>query len=166
MHTATGSGDSCAALDFVILSSYTFGMRIERGIDAFLDWRRLGRDATKRSVDSYRRILDKLAEDYPEVELGQLTTADLRAFLNRWGERSAATRSNVISVLRSFFDRALVEDLVDIDPSAKIDVPRSGGQTSTVRASTSWRGFAMVLSRMSGQRSCSWGAPAFDGPRF
>ena len=42
-------------------------MRIERAIDAFLDWRRLERDATPRSVDSYRRILFKLAEDYPEA---------------------------------------------------------------------------------------------------
>jgi hypothetical protein len=41
-------------------------MRIERAIDAYLDWRRLERDATQRSADSYRRILWKLAEDYPE----------------------------------------------------------------------------------------------------
>ena len=78
-------------------------MRIERAIDAFLDWRRLERDATPRSVDSYRRILDKLAEDYPELELGRFTKHDLRAFLKRWEDRSAATRANVVSVLHSFF---------------------------------------------------------------
>jgi len=99
-------------------------MRIERAIDAFLDWRQLERDATPRSVDSYRRILGKLAEDYPEVELSRLTTADLRSFLKRWERRSAATRSNVISVLHSFFDWALVEDEVEVDPSAKIRRPR------------------------------------------
>jgi integrase/recombinase XerC len=99
-------------------------VRIERAIDAFLDWRRLERDATPRSVDSYRRILAKLAEDYPEIELAKLTTADLRTFLNRWGNRSAATRSNVISVLHSFFDWALVEDFVEVDPSAKIRRPK------------------------------------------
>src|SRR6266511_3924264 len=99
-------------------------MRIERAIDSFLDWRRLERDATPRSIDSYRRILWKLAEDYPETELSQLTTADLRAFLNRWAERSGSTRSNVISVIHSFFDWANVEDLVDVDPSSKIRRPK------------------------------------------
>jgi integrase/recombinase XerC len=99
-------------------------VRIERAVDAFLDWRRLERDATPRSVDSYRRILWKLAEDYPETDIRELTTTDLRAFLNRWAARSASTRSNVISVVHSFFDWANVEDLVDVDPSTKIRRPR------------------------------------------
>jgi integrase/recombinase XerC len=99
-------------------------MRIERAIDAFLDWRRLERNATPRSIDSYWRILWKLARDYPEIELAQITTADLRKFLNRWGDKSASTRSNVVSVLHSFFDWALVEDLIEVDPSAKVRRPR------------------------------------------
>jgi site-specific recombinase XerD len=78
-------------------------LRIERAIDAFLDWRRIERDATPRSIDSYWRILAKLAEDYPETGFETLTTEDLRRFLNRWRGKSAATRSNVISVLHSFF---------------------------------------------------------------
>jgi site-specific recombinase XerD len=98
-------------------------VRIERAIDAFLDWRRIERDSTARSIDSYRRILFKLAEDYPEVELAAVTTDDLRRFLKRWERTSASTRSNVISVLHSFFDWANVEDLTPADPSAKIRRP-------------------------------------------
>jgi site-specific recombinase XerD len=99
-------------------------MRIERAIDAFLDWRRLERDATPRSVDSYRRILWKLGEAYPEARLDELTTSDLRAFLaENWRDRSASTRSNVISVLHSFFAWAETEDLVELDPSRKIRRP-------------------------------------------
>ena len=99
-------------------------MRIERAIDAFLDWRRLERDATPRSTDSYRRILLKLAEDYPEVRISALTTNDLRVFLSeRWLDRSASTRSNVISVLHSFFAWAEAEDIIDVDPSRKIRRP-------------------------------------------
>jgi integrase len=99
-------------------------MRIERAIDAFLDWRRLERDATPRSVDSYWRILVKLAEDYPEARLESLTTEDLRRFLTgRWRDKSASTRSNVISVLHSFFSWAEAEELIDIDPSRKIRRP-------------------------------------------
>jgi len=99
-------------------------MRIERAIDAFLDWRRLERDATPRSIDSYRRILWKLAQDYPEIELAHVRTDDLRTFLNRWRNASSSTRSNVISVLHSFFDWANVEDLIEVDPSAKIRRPK------------------------------------------
>jgi site-specific recombinase XerD len=98
-------------------------MRVERAIDAFLDWRQVERDATPRSLDSYRRILWKLAEDYPEALLSDLTTADLRAFLNRWRDASASTRSNVISVLHSFFAWAEAEDVIDQDPSRKIRRP-------------------------------------------
>lgn len=64
-------------------------MRIERAIDAFLDWRRIERDSTPSSIASYQRLLFKLAEDYPEAELASLTTADLRAFLKRWENASA-----------------------------------------------------------------------------
>jgi len=53
-----------------------------------------------------------------------LTTAELRGFLaQHWRERSASTRSNVISVLHSFFSWAEVEDLVELDPSRKIRRP-------------------------------------------
>jgi site-specific recombinase XerD len=107
-------------------------MRIERAIDAYLDWRQLERDATPRSIESYRRILFKLAEEYPEIEMAAVTTADLRSFLASWvrdskAERgidlSASTRSNIISVLHSFFSWAESEDLVDVDPSRKIRRP-------------------------------------------
>jgi site-specific recombinase XerD len=99
-------------------------VRIERAIDAFLDWRRLERDATPRSVDSYRRILDKLAEDYPELDLTRFTKHDLRAFLKRWEKKSSATRANVVSVLHSFFGWATAEDLIDLDPSAPLRRPK------------------------------------------
>lgn len=98
-------------------------MRIERAIDAFLDWRRLERDATPRSIDSYWRILVKLAEEYPEATLESLATHDLRRFLGRWREKSASTRSNVISVLHSFFAWAEAEGVIDADPSRKIRRP-------------------------------------------
>src|SRR5689334_10079064 len=99
-------------------------MRIERAIDAFLDWRQLECDATESSLDSYRRILDKLAEDYPDALLPSLTTQDIRDCLRRWQSKSASTRSNVISVFHSFFKWAESEDHIEVDPSRKIRRPR------------------------------------------
>jgi site-specific recombinase XerD len=89
-----------------------------------IDCRRLERDATPRSTESYRRILWKLAVDYPEADLRSLKTSHLRVFLKRWERKSSSTRSNVISVLHSFFGWAKVEDLVEVDPSAKIQRPK------------------------------------------
>jgi integrase/recombinase XerD len=94
-------------------------VRVERAIDAFLDWRVFD-GGTPRSVDSYLRILSKLSSDYPETQLCDLTTADLRWFLGRWQDRSAATKANVVSVLHSFFRWAESEEIIDDDPSRKI----------------------------------------------
>jgi site-specific recombinase XerD len=146
-------------------------MRIERAIDAFLDWRVLERDAPPSSVSSYQRLLFKLAEDYPEAELSDLTTADLRTFLKRWEKAKASTRSNVISVLHSFFAWANVEDLIPSDPSAKISRPPkrkpdvyrpSVGELDSIRAAALPRELpAIVLMegaglRSSELRSCRW----------
>lgn len=111
-------------------------MRVDRGIERFLEWRQLERDATPRSTDSYARILWRLASRDPEATFadyeGQQGTERLREFLADWiresrerrgEELSAATRSNIISVLHSFFAWAESEDLVDVDPSRKIRRP-------------------------------------------
>jgi site-specific recombinase XerD len=119
--------------------SYSREVRIERAIDAFLDWRRLERDAPPRSVDSYRRILWKLASDFPEARLDELTTQDLRAFLGRWRDRSASTRSNVVSVLHSFFSWAEAEDVIEMIRLGRSGVLPSGSRTSIDLASTSSR---------------------------
>jgi integrase len=60
----------------------------------------------------------------PCAQLNSLTTEDLRRFLVKgWRDRSASTRSNVISVLHSFFSWAEAEDIIDVDPSRKIRRP-------------------------------------------
>lgn len=81
-------------------------------------------------------MLDKLAMCYPEAELskfeGRAGTELLRGFLAGWVEESrrqrkvqlsAATRSNIISVLHSFSTWAESEDLIENDPSRKIRRP-------------------------------------------
>ncbi len=146
-------------------------MRIERAIDAFLDWRRIERDATPRSVASYERLLFKLAEDYPEIELAEITKDDLRTFLKRWEKNSSSTRSNVISVLHSFFGWANEEDLIPSDPSAKIrrppkrrpDIYRpSADELALIRAAAMPRERGAILLmegaglRSSEVRGCRW----------
>jgi integrase len=98
-------------------------LRIERAIDAFLDWRRLERDAHRVRSTRTGESFGSSPRTTPEASLSSLATADLRSFLARWGESSAATRSNVISVLHSFFSWAEAEDVIEADPSRKIRRP-------------------------------------------
>ena len=139
---ASASAELFVGLDVVLRSYYSDRVRIERAIDAFLDWRRLERDATPRSVDSYRRILDKLAEDYPELDLSSFTKHDLRAFLKRWQARSSATRANMCPAAL-LLRVGVAEDLIEIDPSAPLRRPKkrradiyrpSIGELAAVRA--------------------------------
>ena len=138
-------------------------MRIERAIDAFLDWRRLERDATPSSVESYRRILWKLAEDYPEVEIDFLTTDDLRRFLNRWLERSAATRleRDLRRCTRSSRGPKARISSMPIR-LARSDGHRSGSPTFTDRVLTNSLRFVPPPSATSDRRSCSWKAQACE----
>jgi site-specific recombinase XerD len=85
------------------------------------------RGATPRSIESYRAILEKLVDRYTGASLadfdGKAGTELLRQFLERWADRSASTRCNVISVVHSFFAWAVAEELIDTDPSRRIRRP-------------------------------------------
>ena len=107
-----------------------------------------------RSIrQSYWRILVKLTEDYPEADIDLLTTEDLRRFLNRWRDRSSATRANVISVLHSFFQWAEAEDHIDNDPSRKIRRPKKRKPDVYRRASASFMHSGQPQSGTSGRPS-------------
>jgi len=104
-------------------------MRIARAIDAFLDWGRVERDWTPRTLDSYRRILDvlvaELGSEYPIDKLsGRAGTDTLRTILAKhWGKTSAGTRANRISALHSFFAWAEEHTLVGDDPARRLRRP-------------------------------------------
>jgi integrase len=105
-------------------------VRVSRAIEDFLGQMEVERDWTKRSLDSYRRVLEVLLD-----ELGdEVTMADLdgrpgtekirRIIAKRWGSTSAARRANVISVFHSFGSWAEDEALVADDPARRIKRPR------------------------------------------
>jgi len=102
-------------------------VQLAEGIDRYLRWREIERGATPRLIESYRRILAKLADRRPQTRLRELAGPDgtqvLRAFLEQWAHRSASTRCNVISVVHSFFAWAFSEELIESDPSARIRRP-------------------------------------------
>jgi site-specific recombinase XerC len=150
-------------------------VRIGSAIDMFLRWREIERGATVRSVESYRRILAKLAQRHPQTAIGDLAGTDgtrtLRAFVEQWADRSASTRCNVISVIHSFFAWAVSEDLIESDPSACIRRPPkrkpqitrpSAEQLAKIRKAADARELPTILLlegvglRNSEVRACRW----------
>jgi len=108
-------------------------MRLSKAVDRFLAYRKLERDATPKSLDSYWRTLRDL-NDYLAARLGDEATLHdlegrpgtelLREFIaHNAGRLSASTRSTRISYLHSFFAWAESEDLIESDPSRRIRRP-------------------------------------------
>ena len=102
----------------------------------------------------------------PEARLARLTTADLRAFLERWRNRSAvdAIERRSRSCTRSSDGRGRGHHRA-WTRRARSAVRRSEGPTSTGRASTSSAESAARRYRTSDPRSCSWKVRASAAPR-
>lgn len=104
-------------------------MRLTRAIDSFLEWGRVERDWTDRTILAYSRCLNVLVDDLgtetPVAAISGRAGADtLRSILAKhWGRTSAGTRANRISILHSFFAWAEEQGLVDDDPARRLRRP-------------------------------------------
>lgn len=101
---------------------------LSRAIDRFLEQMRVERDWTPRTIDSYRRIYNVLADAHPDADLrdfdGRPGTDLLRAVIAKhWGRTSAGTRANRISAFHSLFGWAEDEGLISDDPARRIKRP-------------------------------------------
>src|SRR5690606_6232770 len=110
------------------------------GVDAFCDHLSLERGLSVRTVDAYRRDLERL-ETWLTVRGRQrpadVTATDLREFvyhLKALGLQPSSIRRNV-SALRTYFAYLLGEGIVVNDPTDRVEIPRT------------WRRLPGVLSR-------------------
>ena len=82
-------------------------------------------DKAQNTLDTYEIVLAKLSYDFAHLELQQLTPELLRDFLDdHWGEAAPETRRNRLAILRSFFNWAVDEDRLTVNPVAKFKPPR------------------------------------------
>ena len=125
----------------------------------------------ERSNDSYGRILWKLAAATRKrrcstsraragrsCSVSSSLTGSAESREERGIELSAATRSNIISVLHSFFAWAESEDLIEVDPTRKIRRPPKRKPASIGRRSPSSTELRAAALCTSCRRSCSWKA--------
>lgn len=82
------------------------------------------------SVEAYESVLAAFARDFADLELaafgsGREGTELLLYWLDRrWGESSTNTKGRNTAIIRSFFRWAEDENLVDVNPAARIKGPR------------------------------------------
>jgi integrase len=102
-------------------------MRLSRAIDLWTgELARAGRTPSTRA--SYERYLFKfvsqLERSRPDVDAGEVTTNDCRAFLDRWNGRSASTVCSIHSALSGLFRWLYLEGEIDVNPMVRIPRPR------------------------------------------
>jgi integrase/recombinase XerD len=90
--------------------------------DAYIgELARLGR--TRATRRKYQEVLWQLATHIGDKDLDQVTTADLRSFLDRWVNASPSTVALYVSILRGFFQFLVDETALTESPMATIRRP-------------------------------------------
>lgn len=100
----------------------------KKGYKAFL---RLEKSLSDHSVEAYLRDVDKLTEfimvsDNARAP-GSIELKDLQQFVKWIGElgMTATSQARIISGIRSFYKYLLTEQVVNIDPTALLETPRT-----------------------------------------
>lgn len=83
------------------------------------------RGYSKRTVNTYRRILDKLADRLPnDLDVAKITPDDCRRFLDGWTDSKPGTRAHTFSVTSSFFSWLYKNERIKRSPLERIERPR------------------------------------------
>jgi site-specific recombinase XerC len=107
-------------------------MTISKAVDLYLgELARLGR--SPRTIDRYRRFLDKLADMYVHIDVEEITSPMVRRFLDdfRFNRKkhglipnSVATTAQIASIIRAFFHWLDDEEYIKRDPAERIKRPK------------------------------------------
>jgi len=97
----------------------------------FLDFLREERGLSPRTVDAYRRDLERFSTDLKEQGIGGPESASehvIRHFIARLHRQGLGARSiqRVLSAIRSFYRWLMREGLAGHNPAAQVRAPRSG----------------------------------------
>ena len=100
-------------------------------LESFVDYLSFERGLSDRTLSAYRRDLDRLLAFLVQkgrTDPGEVTSQDLRAYLIRLHERGLAPSSirRALSSFRGYFGFLLEEEVLQVDPSERLDSPRAG----------------------------------------
>src|SRR3954471_7709384 len=78
-------------------------LRIGEGIDLYLgEFARRGR--SPRTIDSYRRKLNALADAVRDAYVHEIELSDYERFVNRWAASAPSTLASSVSLVKGFSD--------------------------------------------------------------
>jgi integrase/recombinase XerD len=96
---------------------------------AWLTWLRVEKGAARATIDGYRRDLVDFAKDFdPAPEPAAVTEPDVLRWLARRAGDGISPRSQArgLVALRGFFRHQLDEGLLAADPTARVELPKTG----------------------------------------
>ena len=96
----------------------------------FKAWLQLEKSLSDNSVESYLHDVEKLTQylelQNSSVAPGDIVLNDLQQFIKWIGElnMTASSQARIISGIRSFYKYCLLEQIISVDPSLLLDVPK------------------------------------------
>jgi integrase/recombinase XerC len=91
----------------------------------YVRWFRNEWGATPDSIRDYEAILARMSLTLSDRQPIDVSTEDLREFIDLWADRSPRTRQKVTSVVRAFWAWAEEQGHIAISPAARIRRPRA-----------------------------------------
>lgn len=80
---------------------------------------------SERTIDTYRRLLHKLADEHPRIDVDELTTTQIRRFLDEQARRrdgnrkAAATIAQNVTIMNGFLDWLTREGILARNPARR-----------------------------------------------
>lgn len=103
----------------------------QSGLLGFKSYLRLERSLSANTIDAYLRDVDKLQQYFiskaDKKDLKNISSEDLKDFLVWVNELGmlAPTQARVLSGLKAFFKYLVLENIIQIDPSALLESPKT-----------------------------------------
>ena len=94
-------------------------------VSRYLRWFKNEWGATPTTVRDYEAVLARMSLTLADRELIDVSTEDLRAVIDLWGDQSARTRQKITSVVRAFWAWCEEEGHIAISPAYRIRRPRA-----------------------------------------
>lgn len=110
----------------------------QSAINDYVSYLRLEKSLSENSVSAYRTDMAKLElyADSVGVEPETMTYEQLQGFLASLHDLglNKRTQSRILSAVRGFYKYLLIEEVIDVDPTALIESPRMGRKLPEVLA--------------------------------
>jgi len=94
-------------------------------VSRYLRWFKNEWGATPTTVRDYEAVLARMSLTLADRELIDVSTEDLRAVIDLWGDQSARTRQKVTSIVRAFWSWCEEEGHIAVSPAYRIRRPRA-----------------------------------------